>query len=39
LVFRIFRRAFRISLQPIQRSTKCPDLTMSTLLYTMAIFA
>ncbi|MCY2981954.1 MAG: hypothetical protein NTU79_25105 [Planctomycetota bacterium] len=24
LVFRIFRRAFRISLQPIQRSTKCP---------------
>ena len=39
LVFRIFRRAFRISLVPIQRSTKCPDLTMSTLLFTMAIFA
>jgi hypothetical protein len=39
LVFRIFRRAFRISLQPIQCSTKCPDLTMSTLLFTMAIFA
>ena len=39
LVFRIFRRAFRISLQPIQRSAKCPDLTMSTLLFTMAIFA
>ena len=39
LVFRIFRRAFRISLVPIQRSTKCPDLTMSTLLFTMAMFA
>ncbi len=39
LVFRILRRAFRISLVPIQRWTKCPDLTMSTLLFTTAIFA
>ncbi|MFY8199968.1 MAG: hypothetical protein ACOVLE_04810 [Pirellula staleyi] len=39
LVFRIFRRAFRISLVPNQCSARCPDLTLATLLFTMAIFA